>query len=105
MTSIRSLRNLSTLSACLLACSAASADFRELAGWNRLIERIGIENVLDGDGMIIGMVEASYEGSYGLNPGDGNFTSHTIIDQGLAARGSPLMPTMSPAATSAHSRA
>ena len=87
MTSIRSLRNLSTLSACLLACSAASADFRELAGWNRLIERIGIENVPDGDGMIIGMVEASYEGSYGLNPGDGNFTSHTIIDQGPGSEG------------------
>ena len=72
---------------CLLASAMATADFRETAGWNLLIDRIGIENVPDGSDLIIAMVEASEQGNYGLNPSDANFTDHVIIDQGPGSSG------------------
>tara|TARA_Y100000589_G_C27164087_1_gene634036 strand:+ start:685 stop:2205 length:1521 start_codon:yes stop_codon:yes gene_type:complete len=65
----------------------ATADFRETAGWNLLIDRIGFENVPDGSGLTIGMVEAADGDNYGLNLSDANFTAHTIIDQGPGSPG------------------
>ena len=87
MMSSGTIRHITPLSICLLACSVASADFREVAGWNRLIDRIGLENVPDGDGLSIAMVEAPDGDNYGLNTSDGNFTAHTIIDQGPGSLG------------------
>jgi hypothetical protein len=76
-----------SLSICLLASSVAIADFRESSGWNLLIDRIGIENVPDGSGLVVSMVEAPDGDNYGLNMSEANFTAHTIIDQGPGSQG------------------
>ncbi|MCH2133916.1 MAG: hypothetical protein MK116_09220 [Phycisphaerales bacterium] len=59
-----------------------SADFRESAGWNDLIDRIGAENVPDGENVVVAQVEAQSGTSYAPDVNDAEMLAHTFVDEG-----------------------
>jgi len=81
------LKCLATAGLTALCAASLQADFVDDARWPELVERIGLENVPDGSGIIVCQVEAQSGTSYGPNQDDSEFATHTFIDRGPGSSG------------------